>query len=221
MSAENNLSPTIRILVTAFEPFGDETLNPTMQILERLQGPPGVQLERLVLPVVFGRSRHLLNDAIATFQPDIVLGLGQAGGRALVSLERVAINMDDARIPDNAGQQPIDEPVIETGPAAYFSTLPLKRMLRGLLEAGIPAHVSQSAGTYVCNHVMYSLLHTLGEHHPASRGGFIHVPFLPEQAAKHGAPSLGLELLVRAVELCLTVACDPSPDTKLAAGTTH
>lgn len=213
-------SKATRVLVTGFEPFGDETLNPTAQILERLQAPPGVTLERLVLPVVFGRSRHLLENAIETFQPDIVLALGQAGGRALVSLERVAINLDDARIPDNAGQQPVDTAVIEGGPAAYFSTLPVKRMLAALLEAGIPAHVSQSAGTYVCNHVMYGLLHTL-EAHPGTRGGFIHVPFLPEQAARHGAPSLGLDLQVRAIELCLEVACSPAPDITLAAGATH
>ncbi len=210
-----------RILVTAFEPFGSETLNPTMKILERLGTPPGTTLKRLVLPVVFGRSLERLEEALDAFRPDIVLGLGQAGGRALVSLERVAINLDDARIPDNAGQQPIDMAVVTGAPAAYFSTLPLKRMLQVLLGAGIPAHVSQSAGTYVCNHVMYGLLHALTEHHPGARGGFVHVPFLPEQAAQHGAPSLSLDLLVQAVELCLEVSCDLTPDITLAAGTTH
>lgn len=214
------MTPT-RILVTAFEPFGSETLNPTTQILEHLHAPPGVRLERLVLPVVFGRSLERLEETLETFRPDIVLGLGQAGGRALVSLERVAINLNDARIPDNAGQQPIDTAVVTGAPAAYFSTLPLKRMLQALLDAGIPAYVSGSAGTYVCNHVMYGLLHTLAQRYPGTRGGFVHVPFLPQQAARHGAPSLGLELLVQAVELCLEVSCDPSPDVTLAAGTTH
>jgi pyroglutamyl-peptidase len=213
-------APT-RILVTAFEPFGGETTNPTVQILERLRGPPGTTVERLVLPVVFEQSLQRLEETLERFQPNIVLGLGQAGGRALVSLERVAINLNDARIPDNAGQHPVDTAVVEDGPAAYFSTLPVKRMLQTLLAAGIPAHVSQSAGTYVCNHVMYGLLHALAARHPHARGGFIHVPFLPEQAAKHSAPSLGLELLVQAVELCLEVACDPAPDIVLAAGTTH
>ena len=212
---------TTRALVTAFEPFGGETINPTMKILERLEPPTGVQLERLVLPVVFGESLRLLEEALEAFQPDVVLGLGQAGGRALVSLERVAVNLNDARIPDNSEQQPIDTPVVAGAPAAYFSTLPLKRMLRALLAAGIPAHVSQSAGTFVCNHVMYGLLHTLSHGYPQTRGGFMHVPFLPEQAAKHGAPSLGLELLVRAIEICLALSCDPSPDLKLAAGATH
>lgn len=216
---------TTRALVIAFEPFGGETINPTMRILEHLSSPPGVQLERLVLPVVFGESLRLLEQALETFEPDIVLGLGQAGGRALVSLERVAVNLDDARIPDNAGQQPIDAPVVVGAPAAYFSTLPLKRTLKTLLEAGIPAHVSQSAGTFVCNHVMYGLLHTLAHSYPHTRGGFVHVPFLPEQAARHSTssliPSLGLELLVRAVEICLALSCDPSPDLKLAAGATH
>ena len=212
---------TTRALVTAFEPFGGETVNPTMRILERLEPPSGVEVERLVLPVVFGESLRLLEQALETFEPDIVLGLGQAGGRALVSLERVAVNLDDARIPDNAGQQPIDTAVVEGAPAAYFSTLPLKRTLQALLDAGIPAHVSGSAGTFVCNHLMYGLLYTLALHYPGVRGGFVHVPFLPEQAAHHGAPSLGLELLTRAVEICLTLSCDPSPDLKLAAGTTH
>ena len=212
---------TTRALVTAFEPFGGETINPTMRVLEHLSPPPGVQLERLVLPVVFGESLRLLEQALEMFKPDVVLGLGQAGGRALVSLERVALNLNDARIPDNAGQQPIDTPVIKGAAAAYFSTLPLKRTLKALLDAGIPAHVSQSAGTFVCNHVMYGLLHVLEQSYPQTRGGFVHVPFLPEQAARHSAPSLGLELLVQAVELCLALSCDPSPDLKLAAGTTH
>ncbi len=213
--------PAHRVLVTAFEPFGGETLNPTMQILERLAGPSAVALERLVLPVVFGQSRRVLEEAIGTLEPDLVLGLGQAGGRAMVSLERVAIIRDVARIPDNAGQQPIDEIIVAGGPAAYFSTLPLKRMLIALLAAGIPAHVSQSAGTYVCNHMMYGLLHALELDGKGARGGFMHVPFLPEQAAKHSAPSMSLELLVRAVECCLEVALDTSPDVRLAAGTTH
>ena len=216
---------TTRALVTAFEPFDGETINPTMRILEHLSPPTGVELERLVLPVVFGESLRLLEGALETFQPDIVLGLGQAGGRALVSLERVAVNLNDARIPDNAGQQPVDTPVVAGAPAAYFSTLPLKRTLKALLDAGIPAYVSQSAGTFVCNHVMYGLLHVLEQNYPQTRGGFVHVPFLPEQAARHSTsslvPSLGLELLVQAAELCLTLSCDPSPDLKLAAGATH
>ncbi len=209
------------ILLTAFEPFGGETVNPTVRILERVTKPDGARLERLVLPVVFGRSLEVLESALEEAKPDVVIALGQAGGRSLISLERLAINLNDARIPDNDGNQPIDTPVAPDGPAAYFSTLPLKRMLRALLDDGIPADLSQTAGTFVCNHVMYGLLHLLSNRYPTARGGFIHVPFLPEQAAEHGAPSLGLGLMVRAVERCLAVCLTDELDIVMAAGQTH
>ena len=209
------------VLVTAFEPFGGESVNSSLRVLEQLRPPPAARLKRLVLPVVFGRSLEVLEQALDELRPDVVLALGQAGGRAKVSLERVAINLNDARIPDNEGQQPVDTPVVTGGPAAYFSTLPLKRMLKALLGAGIPAQVSYSAGTFVCNHLMYGLLHRLAAHHPETCGGFVHLPFLPEQVAGQTAPSLGLEVMVLALELCLTSALDGAPDLRLAAGQTH
>jgi pyroglutamyl-peptidase len=139
----------------------------------------------------------------------------------MLSLERVAINVNDARIPDNDGQQPIDTCVIEAAPDAYFSKLPLKRMLKTLHDEGIPAHISNSAGTYVCNHLMFGLLHLLATSYPEMKGGFIHVPFLPEQAIKHGAPSMSLETMIRGINLCLTAVLEDAPDLKWAAGATH
>lgn len=209
------------VLVTAFEPFGGESVNSSLRVLEQFRPPPGARLKRLVLPVVFSRSLEVLEQALAELRPDVVLALGQAGGRAKVSLERVAINLNDARIPDNEGQQPVDAPVVMGGPAAYFSTLPLKRMLKALLGAGIPAQVSYSAGTFVCNHLMYGLLHCLAARHPEARGGFVHLPYLPEQVAGQTAPGLDLEVMVRALELCLVSALDGAPDLRLAAGQTH
>jgi pyroglutamyl-peptidase len=135
--------------------------------------------------------------------------VGQAGGRGALSLERVAINVDDAPIPDNQGARPIDRPIAARGPAAYFSTLPIKAMVAALRGAGLPAEVSQTAGTFVCNHVFYGLMRTLARR-PGARGGFIHVPFLPQQAAGHpGAPSLPLERIVRGLEVALATALRP------------
>ena len=134
------------------------------------------------LPCVFGDSARVLAEALERFRPELVLCAGQAGGRARISLERVAINCDDARIPDNAGNQPVDEPVVQGGPAAYFTSLPVKAALAALTAEQIPAEVSQSAGTYVCNHVFYALMHAL-RLRPGTRGGFVHVPYADTQLA--------------------------------------
>ncbi len=152
------------VLITGFEPFGGETLNPSWEVVKQLDGMiiDNCRVVARQLPCVFGESLEVLNAAIDALQPSVVLAIGQAGGRVDVTVERVAINVDDARIPDNSGQQPVDAPVIEGGPAAWFSTLPVKAMVAAIREAGIPASVSQTAGTFVCNHVMYGLLNKLG-----------------------------------------------------------
>jgi pyroglutamyl-peptidase len=180
----------VRILVTGFEPFGGQSLNPSWEVARALLGwtLEGAQITSVQLPCVFKLALPALQQALAQHRPDIVLALGQAEGRCDFSVERVAINVMDARIADNAGAQPIDVPVIAGGPAAYFSTLPIKSLVAGLKAAGFPASVSQTAGTFVCNQVFYALQHTLaglGVH-----SGFVHLPLLPEQAAHWKGPSL-------------------------------
>ena len=195
------------VLVTGFEPFGGERINPSWELARALNGEVlgGARVVAVQLPCVFGESLRRLDVALARVKPVAVLAIGQAGGRCDLSLERVAINVDDARIPDNAGAQPVDEPVIASGPAAFFSTLPIKAIVAALREAGYPASVSQTAGTFVCNHLFYGLQHRLDGH--GVRSGFMHIPYLPEQAARHpGAPSLPLPTLIDATRLALQVA---------------
>jgi pyroglutamyl-peptidase len=180
----------VRILVTGFEPFDGQSLNPSWEVARALHGLTleGAQVTSVQLPCVFAQALPALQQALAQHHPDIVLALGQAEGRCDFSVERVAINVMDARIADNAGAQPIDVPVIAGGPAAYFSTLPIKSLVAGLKAAGFPASVSQTAGTFVCNQVFYALQHTLaglGVH-----SGFVHLPLLPEQAANWKGPTL-------------------------------
>jgi pyroglutamyl-peptidase len=211
------------VLVTGFEPFGGELVNPSWESVRVLQGAriDGHRVEARCLAVAFGESLQQLRHAIAELQPTLIICVGQAGGRAQVSLERVAINVDDARIPDNLGQCPVDTAVIAEGPAAYFSTLPIKRLLGELNRAGIPAEVSQSAGTYVCNHVFYGLMHHL-KGQLARRGGFVHIPYSPEQAARHpGAPSLATDTVTAALKTIIRVAIKYPNDVAVAAGATH
>ena len=182
----------MKILVTGFEPFGGEKLNPSWEVarlLDALDIPSAQMTATIVavkLPCSFSASLAALNLALNTHQPQVVLALGQADGRSDISVERVAINVCDARIMDNDGQQPIDVPVIEGAPAAYFSTLPIKTMVQAMKAQGFAAGVSQTAGTFVCNQVFFGLQHALlGE---PVYSGFVHVPLLPEQAARDLAP---------------------------------
>ena len=212
------------VLITAFEPFGGQELNASQRALRAIDDErlPGVTLFREELPVVFGESLTLLRARIDQYSPDLVVCLGEAGGRLDISLERVAINIDDARIPDNAGAQPVDEPVAADGPVGYWSTLPIKAILQGLRQAGFPASLSQTAGTYVCNHLFYGLMHFLADRAPV-RGGFVHVPYCEEQSAHSPNPSSGLasETVARALELLIEISLKTSRDIKLAAGAEH
>ena len=196
------------VLITGFEPFGGEVVNPSWEAVRVLQGARigGHRIETRCLPVVFGEAMTRLRKALAETKPVLVLCIGQAGGRAQISLERIAINIDDARTSDNAGNSPNDTAIIADGPAGYFSTLPIRRLLAELHRAGIPAEISQSAGTYVCNHVFYGLMHCLRKR-GSVRGGFVHIPYSPEQAARHpGAPSLPTETVTAALKIAVRTA---------------
>lgn len=209
-----------RILLTGFDPFGGETINPSWEAVRRLHGKRigGHLVVSRQLPTEFSASYHLLKEAMNELKPAIVLGVGQAGGRSQLSLERVAINLQDARIPDNAGAQPIDEPVIADGPAAYFSTLPLKAMLAALQEAGVPAEISHTAGTYVCNHIAYAMLH-LATKQRGVRAGFIHIPYLPAQAARlRNAASMAQAEVEYGLRIALLSAVTTGHDRKIAGG---
>ena len=210
----------MQALVTGFEPFGGDMVNPAFEALAHL--PPRIgtlAIATRALPAVFGEAIGALEQAIAATMPNIVLCVGLAGGRQALSLERVAVNVDDARIPDNAGRQPIDRPVIAGGPAAYFANLPIKAAVAALREAGLPAVVSNTAGTFVCNHVFYGLMHLAATSRAGLRGGFLHVPYLPRQAAQHdGAPSMALADIVRGIEIVLAIAASRRDDIAAAEG---
>ena len=209
-----------RILLTGFEPFGGDQINPSWEIAKALNGQKiaGVNIIARMLPCVFGEALKVLQQSIDEVNPDLVLALGQAGGRSDFSIERIAINIDDARIADNAGAQPIDQPVVNGAPAAYFSTLPIKTMVAGLRAAGHPASVSQTAGTFVCNHVFFGLQHAL--HGSGVRSGFMHLPLLPAQAARlAGQPSMALDQMLAGVRLALELAWPMVADRRESAGT--
>jgi pyroglutamyl-peptidase len=206
------------VLLTGFDPFGGEAINPSWQAVQELHGRTvaGHGVIGAQLPTVFGRSVQALRELLRQHRPTLVLCTGQAGGRGAISLERVAINVNDARIPDNAGAQPVDTPVVEGGPAAYFTRLPIKAMLQALLHDGLRAEVSQTAGTFVCNHVFYGLMHEL-ETDPQwrdVRGGLVHVPWLPQQ----GQPSMTLAQVVHGLQVAIECALLTPRDIVRQAG---
>lgn len=211
------------VLLTGFDPFDGEERNPSWEAARRLDGEivAGHRLVAVQLPTCFGLSLRRLRAALRRHEPRLVVCVGQAGGRACISLERIAINVDDARIADNAGCQPVDRPVIRGAPAAYFSSLPIKALRQALLQRGLPAEISQTAGTFVCNHVFYGLMHALRAS-PRVRGGFVHIPFLPEQAEAHpGAPSLALDAAVAGLHTIVATALAQRRDLRTAGGATH
>lgn len=209
------------VLATAFEPFGGEATNSSQQVLSQLTNKHfDYNIKTAVLPVVFGESVRQLKRLISRFNPHAVICLGQAGGRAEVSLERVAVNLDDARIPDNANVKRTDCRVVEGAPDAYFTRLPVKQMMLALQAKKIPCKVSMTAGTFVCNHIMFALLDLIATSYQDMRGGFIHLPFLPGQAARHNAPGMPLEQMTEAVATCIEVCLVPEV-SQLAVGETH
>ncbi len=215
------------VLLTGFDPFGGESINSSWLAVETLHGETiaGRRVVAAQLPTSFARGPRALRAAIRRHAPELNLCVGQAGGRAQISLERVAININDARIADNDGAQPVDTPIVRGGPAAYFSTLPIKAMFAAMREAGIPAEISQTAGTFVCNRMFYALMHALAEDgnlRGGVRGGFVHIPYVPEQAAAHpGAPSLSLGIVVAGLRIMMETALRTRKDRRIAAGATH
>lgn len=210
----------MKLLITGFDPFGGEKINPAWEAVKGLaDNIDGVKVIKLQIPTVFKKSAKKLFENIDMVKPDIVICVGQAGGRFELSMERVAINLDDGRIPDNEGYQPVDVKVFEDGENAYFSTLPIKAMVEEVKKAGIPAAVSNTAGTYVCNHIMYSLLYYINKNNLAIRGGFIHVPYITEQVVdKKGTPYMDLATITKGLTACIKAVKNNEADIKVSGG---
>ncbi|MBQ7889123.1 MAG: pyroglutamyl-peptidase I [Erysipelotrichaceae bacterium] len=213
----------MKILVTGFDPFGGESINPSSEVVRRL--PKNVldaEIIPLIIPTMFQLSISVIEEAILKYDPDVIVSIGQAGGRNAMTVERIGINRDDARIPDNAGVQRIDEPVVSSGPAAYFSTLPIKAMVQHIQNKGIHAAVSNTAGTFVCNHVMYGVLHLCATKYKNKRAGFIHIPYLSEQTqSKPQYPSMSLEDIITGIIASLEAIILYDKDIKVTAGQEH
>lgn len=193
----------MKILITGFDAFGGETVNPAYEAVKLLPDTiAGAEIIKLEVPTQFHRAGAVLEDAMQRHKPDAVICVGQAGGRAAITPEKVAINLMDGRIPDNAGYQPVDVPIREDGETAYFASLPVKAMMQRMRDAGIPAAVSYTAGTYVCNYLLYTLLYLIDKKYPNVRGGFIHVPYAMEQVINKplGTPSMDLRQIARGLE---------------------
>lgn len=214
----------MKILVTGFDPFGGEKVNPALEAVKSLPSViHGAEIRWVEIPTVFYQSAEVLEAEIVRYQPDVVLCIGQAGGRASLTPERVAINQDDARIPDNQGNQPIDTPIRLDGEAAYFSTLPIKAMVQAIKEVGLPATVSNTAGTFVCNHLMYQTLYLADKKFPHMRAGFMHIPYMIEQVInKPNTASMNLADIVKGIEATIGAIVDyKDKDLKIVGGATH
>lgn len=214
----------MKILVTGFDPFGGEKINPALETIKRLPDTIlGAQIIKLEIPTVVGKSLAKITEAVEKENPDAVLSIGQAGGRSEITVERIGINIDDCRIPDNEGNQPIDEPVIKGGPAAYFVTVPIKAIVENIKAHNIPASISNTAGTFICNHVCYGVAHLAAQRTAAGKpmkSGFIHIPFLPEQVIGKPAltPSMSLETIVSGITHALEAIVKHGSDIKVSGG---
>ncbi|HES5837990.1 TPA: pyroglutamyl-peptidase I [Streptococcus pyogenes] len=215
----------MKILVTGFDPFGGEAINPALEAIKKLPATiHGAEIKCIEVPTVFQKSADVLQQHIESFQPDAVLCIGQAGGRTGLTPERVAINQDDARIPDNEGNQPIDTPIRADGKAAYFSTLPIKAMVAAIHQAGLPASVSNTAGTFVCNHLMYQALYLVDKYCPNAKAGFMHIPFMMEQVVdKPNTAAMNLDDITRGIKAAIFAIVDfkDRSDLKRVGGATH
>ena len=212
----------MKLLLTAFDPFGGSSVNPAQEAVKLVANRiAGVEVIKLEVPTVFGKSVEVVVAAMEKIKPDAVLCIGQAGGRYDLTPERIAINLDDARIPDNEGNQPIDTPIFADGAPAYFSNLPIKAMAAKIRESGLPASVSNTAGTFVCNHLMYGVLYHIEKHYPGVKGGFMHVPFVPSQTVNHPAPSMCREDIARGIEAAIIAIAENDQDIASVEGKTR
>lgn len=210
----------MKVLITGFDPFGGESINPALEAVKQLSNTiEGAEVIKLEIPTVFRKSLEKIEENIIKHNPDVVISIGQAGGRFGITPERVAINIDDARIPDNETNQPIDIPIFEDGDAAYFTTLPIKAMVKEMQDNGIPASVSNTAGTFVCNHVMYGVLYMAAKRYPNIKAGFIHVPYIPSQVVtKPNQPSMSTDDITKGLALCIKAIVNNSSDIKTVGG---
>ena len=213
----------MKILVSGFDPFGGEKINPAIESVKLLPDEiKGAKIIKVEIPTVARKSLKKLEEVIEIEKPDVVINVEQAGGRTDISVERVGINMDDFRIKDNEGNQPIDEKIAKDGPDAYLVTIPIKAMVQKMIENKIPASVSNTAGTFVCNHVCYGMAHLASTKYPNMRTGFIHIPFLPEQVVdKRNMPSMPLEMIAKGLEYAIEAIIENKEDIKVEGGATH
>lgn len=195
----------MKILVTGFEPFGGEKINPSIEAVKRLpDNIGGAEIIKLEIPTVRWKTLEKIDQAVEKYNPDVIISVGQAGGRSDINVERIGINVDDFRIEDNEGNQPCDEPIDEAGPDGYFLNVPVKAMVDNIRKHQIPASVSNTAGTYVCNHVAYGTRRMIETKYPGKRSGFIHIPYLPQQVMdKKGVPSMSLQVVVEGLAAAL------------------
>lgn len=210
----------MKVLVTGFDPFGGESINPAYEAVKLLPDEiAGAKIVKVEVPTVFNKSIEALKKNMEAEKPDVVLCIGQAGGRFDLTVERVAINLDDARIADNEGNQPIDEPIFVDGEPAYFANIPIKAMVQNVRKQNLTASVSNTAGTFVCNHLMYGLMYLIDKEYPTIRGGFIHVPFIVEQVVeKRNMPSMSVENIAKGLEAMIEAAVENQEDVKIAEG---
>ncbi|GFI50917.1 pyroglutamyl-peptidase I [Lachnospiraceae bacterium 62-26] len=214
----------MKVLVTGFDPFGGEAVNPAFEAVKLLPCEiAGAEIIKLEIPTVFSKCGPAVEAGIQKYEPDIVINVGQAGGRSCVTIEQVAVNLAEARIPDNDGEQPSGEPVQKDGAPAYYPTIPVKAIVKNVRDHGIPCHISYTAGTYVCNCIMYNVLHMAATKYSNIRAGFIHVPFAAQQAVgkPNGTPFMSLEMIADSLKYAIEAAVKNEKDITGIMGETH
>lgn len=211
----------MKILVTGFDPFGGEPVNPALEAVKKLpDNITGAEIIKIEIPTVRIKSLEKIEKAVEEHNPDVILSIGQAGGRFDITVERIGINIDDFRIPDNEGNQVIDEPVFVDGESAYFSNLPVKAIVENIRNHKIPASVSNTAGTFVCNHVLYGVRYLIEKKYKGKKSGFIHIPFLPEQVInKANTPSMSVDTVIEGLTAAIEAIVKNDEDIKKTGGT--